>query len=181
MSAESIARALGGHKIGACWMARCPAHDDYDPSLSLADTADGKVLLHCHAGCDQHRVGLAIKSGGIWDEPRQARIRWVRSERALGSADVECAEKALRIWGATAPSEGKLPWTRFKLRTGAALRLLSACFSSRRNILSKNANVSEAVTLSFSSSSRIRESRVARTTTDADARLPKSLTGPQAG
>jgi hypothetical protein len=174
MSAESIARALGGHKIGACWMARCPAHDDYDPSLSLVDTADGNVLLHCHAGCDQLRVVLAIKSDGIWDEPRQARIRWVRSEH-------ERAEKALRIWGATAPSEGKLRGTRFKLRTGAALRLLSACFSSRRNILTKNANVSVAVTPSFWSSSRIRESRVARNTTDADARLSKSLTGPQAG
>jgi hypothetical protein len=69
---------------------------------------------------------------------------------------MSCAEKALRICGATAPSEGKLRGTRFKLRTGAALRLLSECFSSRRKILSKNANVSEAVTLSFSSSSRAR-------------------------
>jgi hypothetical protein len=68
---------------------------------------------------------------------------------------MSCAEKALRIWAAAAPSEGKLRETRFNLRTGAALRLLSECFSSRRNILSKNANVSEAVTLSFSSSSRI--------------------------
>jgi hypothetical protein len=124
MSAESIARALGGHKIGHRWMARCPAYDDYDPS------------------------------------PR--------------------TEKALRTWGATAPSrQGKLRGTRFKLRTGAALRLLSACFSSRRKILSKNANLSVAVTLSFWPSSRIRESRVARNTTDA--RLSKSLTGPQVG
>lgn len=33
------------------WVARCPAHDDRDPSLSIAETTDGRVLIHCHAGC----------------------------------------------------------------------------------------------------------------------------------
>lgn len=31
---------------------RCPAHDDSTSSLSLSEGADGRVLLHCHAGCD---------------------------------------------------------------------------------------------------------------------------------
>ena len=44
MTAESIAKALGGHKAGGCLMARCPAHDDREPSLSLRDADDGKVL-----------------------------------------------------------------------------------------------------------------------------------------
>jgi hypothetical protein len=30
------------------WMAKCPAHDDHNPSLSITVTSDGKVLLHCH-------------------------------------------------------------------------------------------------------------------------------------
>ena len=33
-------------------IARCPAHDDRMPSLSLAEGADGRALLYCHAGCD---------------------------------------------------------------------------------------------------------------------------------
>ena len=53
MTAESIAKALGGRKARGGWMARCPAHDDHTPSLSIAEAADGKVLVHCHAGCAQ--------------------------------------------------------------------------------------------------------------------------------
>jgi len=33
------------------WLARCPAHDDHNPSLSIRETIDGKTLLHCYAGC----------------------------------------------------------------------------------------------------------------------------------
>lgn len=33
------------------WEACCPAHEDQTPSLSLTDGRDGRILLHCHAGC----------------------------------------------------------------------------------------------------------------------------------
>ena len=33
------------------WIARCPAHEDRDPSLSIGIGRDGRVLVHCHAGC----------------------------------------------------------------------------------------------------------------------------------
>jgi len=52
MPAKTIAMALGGRKAGGSWMARCPAHDDREPSLSIRDADDSKVLVHCHAGCD---------------------------------------------------------------------------------------------------------------------------------
>ena len=32
-------------------MARCPAHDDRNPSLSVRETPDGRVLIHCFARC----------------------------------------------------------------------------------------------------------------------------------
>ena len=38
-------------RSGKGWSARCPAHDDKKPSLSVGVGADGKVLLRCHAGC----------------------------------------------------------------------------------------------------------------------------------
>jgi hypothetical protein len=63
---RSIAIALGGHKAGVGWMARCPAHDDREPSLSIREADDGKVLVHCHAGCEQHRVIAALRSRGLW-------------------------------------------------------------------------------------------------------------------
>jgi hypothetical protein len=33
------------------WSARCPAHNDKGPSLSIRETTEGGVLLHCFAGC----------------------------------------------------------------------------------------------------------------------------------
>jgi DNA primase len=49
-------------------MACCPAHDDRNPSLSIRE-ADGKILLHCHAGCSQGDVIAALESRGLWDAP----------------------------------------------------------------------------------------------------------------
>jgi hypothetical protein len=34
-----------------CWLARCPAHEDKHPSLSVRENDDGKVLINCFAGC----------------------------------------------------------------------------------------------------------------------------------
>ena len=68
MNAEIIAKALGGRRAGAGWMAHCPAHDDRTPSLSVRDSTNGKVLLRCHAGCEQERVIAALRSRGLWRE-----------------------------------------------------------------------------------------------------------------
>lgn len=50
-----------------CWRpcgdgfaARCPAHADWDPSLSGKESADGHVLLKCHAGCKIEDVLAAM-------------------------------------------------------------------------------------------------------------------------
>ena len=34
------------------WIARCPAHDDGTPSLSVTEIESGnRLLIHCHGGC----------------------------------------------------------------------------------------------------------------------------------
>lgn len=38
------------------WIAKCPAHPDRSPSLSIRETDDGRVLLHDHGGCDTENV-----------------------------------------------------------------------------------------------------------------------------
>jgi len=53
MTAEGILKALGARKVGGGWIARCPAHEDEKPSLSITEAKGGKVLIHCHAGCEQ--------------------------------------------------------------------------------------------------------------------------------
>jgi hypothetical protein len=42
------------------YSARCPAHDDRSPSLSIRETSDGAVLLHCFAGCAVSDVVAAL-------------------------------------------------------------------------------------------------------------------------
>lgn len=42
------------------WIARCPAHDDRSPSLSVKELPDGRTLVHCHAGCGALDVLTAI-------------------------------------------------------------------------------------------------------------------------
>ncbi|HDZ55390.1 MAG TPA: virulence-associated protein E [Pseudomonas xinjiangensis] len=43
------------------WKACCPAHDDKDPSLAISEAEDGKVLLHCWAGCTIHQITAALE------------------------------------------------------------------------------------------------------------------------
>jgi hypothetical protein len=42
------------------WSARCPAHDDRHPSLSISATSEGVVLLKCHAECATYEVCKAL-------------------------------------------------------------------------------------------------------------------------
>jgi hypothetical protein len=111
MTAEAVAKALGGRKAGTVWMARCPAHDDRAPSLAIADAKDGKVLVRCHAGCDQRDVIAALRARGAWpDTGRCARQLLRKTERqppAEPDADaLKRIEAARAIWRASHPAEG---------------------------------------------------------------------------
>lgn len=47
-------------KSGTGWSARCPAHDDSNPSLHIEEGRTGGVVVHCHAGCTPERVCQAL-------------------------------------------------------------------------------------------------------------------------
>lgn len=42
------------------WVARCPAHEDKSPSLSIRELDDGRTLLNCFSGCSVHEVLSAV-------------------------------------------------------------------------------------------------------------------------
>lgn len=50
MNLEEVARRFEATRSGAGFMARCPAHEDDRASLGISQE-NGKVLLHCFAGC----------------------------------------------------------------------------------------------------------------------------------
>ena len=57
---EFLAKFEGVQQSGGGWVARCPAHGDDNPSLSIARGEDGRWLVHCHAGCSAEAVVEAV-------------------------------------------------------------------------------------------------------------------------
>jgi len=112
MNAETIAKALGGGKACDGWMARCPAHDDRKPSLSIRDADDGKVLVRCHAGCDQGRVISVLRSRGLWEENGYCRFTRAAPRKVASNQperdDTKRSEVAIAIWQSATPAEGTL-------------------------------------------------------------------------
>ena len=56
---DALARAgsyLKGDPANGGAMTLCRAHDDSTPSLKVTVKPDGRVLLHCHGGCDHQAV-----------------------------------------------------------------------------------------------------------------------------
>lgn len=66
-AAQDLTRALRGSWLGYYGTARCPAHDDQSPSLSIGIGTRGQLLLKCHAGCsfDAIRAALALRDGQL--------------------------------------------------------------------------------------------------------------------
>ena len=58
---ELVARLEGVRRSGERrWTARCPAHGDKGPSLSVREGDDGRVLLNCFAGCTFPDIAKAL-------------------------------------------------------------------------------------------------------------------------
>jgi 5S rRNA maturation endonuclease (ribonuclease M5) len=56
---HDILQKLKAARSGGGWIARCPAHEDHTPSLSIHER-DGKWLLKCHAGCTTEDICAAV-------------------------------------------------------------------------------------------------------------------------
>jgi hypothetical protein len=71
------------------WACRCPAHEDKGPSLAVRELDDGRVLLHCFAGCEPQSVLDAV--GLTFEDMFPERIGGdssKRERRAFNAADV---------------------------------------------------------------------------------------------
>jgi hypothetical protein len=58
MIADALLSRLGGVKRSGVdrWLALCPAHEDRHASLSVRELDDGRLLVHCFAGCNAEDV-----------------------------------------------------------------------------------------------------------------------------
>jgi hypothetical protein len=62
MSVENLLQCLDLVKKRSAdkWQARCPAHDDKSPSLAIKELEDGRILIHCFAGCGAAEILQSI-------------------------------------------------------------------------------------------------------------------------
>ena len=60
--ADSLIPRLDGvrERGKGAWIAKCPAHEDRSPSLSISEADDGRLLVHCFGGCPVHDVVAAV-------------------------------------------------------------------------------------------------------------------------
>jgi hypothetical protein len=83
VSAESLLAQLDAvRRTGpGRWVARCPAHDDRRASLGVRELADGRILVHCFAGCAVSEILAAV--GLAFDAlfPQQDASHAVKGER----------------------------------------------------------------------------------------------------
>jgi putative DNA primase/helicase len=58
--AEITAKLKNVKRSGTGFTAQCPGHHDHHNSLSVSQGDDGKILLHCHAGCETEKIVSAL-------------------------------------------------------------------------------------------------------------------------
>jgi putative DNA primase/helicase len=103
-----LLHGLEARPCGRGFIARCPAHDDRSPSLSLAQASDGRILLHCFAGCQSTDVIAALRRRGLWFE-RSLNLNPVKRESQLASWTPERRrQRALDLWLQGEPLRGKI-------------------------------------------------------------------------
>ena len=100
---REIVTGLGGRWHGREGMARCPAHRDKTPSLSVTQTRDGRPLVHCHGGCDQRSVIDALMRANLWPRGRveadpAAPHRLTIPSDGLDADERRQRDKALKLW-----------------------------------------------------------------------------------
>jgi putative DNA primase/helicase len=113
---DALDRLPDARRCSSGWIARCPAHDDHHPSLSIREAENGDALLKCFASCEYESIIHALLGGPVEhpfnlssgagrpaldDATRIALARgiWHESLSAAGTA----AERYLRSRNVTIP------------------------------------------------------------------------------
>ncbi|WP_246082712.1 DUF7146 domain-containing protein [Rubellimicrobium rubrum] len=63
--ARALTHALKGRWYGRYGVARCPAQGDRNPSLSLSNGNNGRLLLRCRVGCAFSDILAALRGLGL--------------------------------------------------------------------------------------------------------------------
>jgi len=109
VTTASIAKALGGHRNGHGYLCHC-GRGDRNPSLSIHDSDEGKLLVRCFAGCDARDVLAELRHHGFLDEEQRSVRRRTVSKAFSPSPpqDPEPNPIALELWRSAIQAQGTL-------------------------------------------------------------------------
>lgn len=84
---EKVKSSAGG------WVACCPAHEDKSPSLAIKETEDGRVLVHCFAGCSVESIinSLGLEFDALFPDKPPTEHRVKGSQRPFPAHNVLAA------------------------------------------------------------------------------------------
>lgn len=116
MTTEALLGLLNGVKrTTRGWSSRCPSHNDKSPSLSVREADDGRILLHCFAGCTTPEVcnALGIRLSDLflespanqlapqrvhrWRLEKQATNHAVEKQQKASGGEVDLVREAARL------------------------------------------------------------------------------------
>ncbi len=125
--AQRITAALRGKWHGRYGLACCPAHGDRNPSLTLADGVDGRLLAHCKTGCSFLDVLDALRGLGIVDgrgalpptDPAELSRRSAEERRAAEKRK----RQARQCWDEASPLRGSIAETYLREARGITCAL----------------------------------------------------------
>ena len=92
-----LSRLPKSFRSGTGFSAHCPSHNDTKPSLSINEAEDGRVLMHCHAGCDLNDIlsKLELTTSDLFSDSGQnsgltlRQMHPVTYSRAIHSSEME--------------------------------------------------------------------------------------------
>ena len=115
-SAQDVTKALGGRWRRDYGTAKCPCHEDRNPSLTLRD-GERTVLFTCHAGCRSADIAAALKADGILPGADLGDARPTPRSR---NSDIQpepepdraarVAKAAMAIWATAKPADTSHPY-----------------------------------------------------------------------
>lgn len=106
---QSLCAYFGVDPSQSRHLVRCPAHEDNTESLSIRQTLDGKILIHCFAGCTFASVAALVRSGSASQAQTVSRSRpsapdrpprdWTKLMLPLPAGDLSFADYLARKLG----------------------------------------------------------------------------------
>ncbi|MCZ6665003.1 MAG: hypothetical protein O7B81_06845, partial [Gammaproteobacteria bacterium] len=109
MNAREMIEALEGRWHGTYGTARCPAHNDRNPSLKVSDDPNKRdgIDLHCFSGCDWRDVKRVLQRQGLLSD-QDASPTPRKPPPKPRSQDEDRARFARDIWAKSKPAPGTI-------------------------------------------------------------------------